>query len=136
MTGSPVVRGTNRTSADLVSESGLELLDVIEDHPSKGSKSYYRPWLSNYLQQLQLGILELSRVVQPESPIAMVVQDSHYKEKLIDLQQIVIEVMGGANRSLTFRLDYPAIQLLSKSNPRARKHLTNRANSESLLVFA
>ena len=134
-TGSPKVRGVARSCEPIHSRSATDLLPAIERHPSKGSRSYYRPWMANYLRSLQAGLLEMHRIVKPDGPICVVVQDSYYKEIHVDMQRIVAETLEAAGRALVARHDYPA------PNPRRQQHngdgsrTVKRPSTESLLVF-
>lgn len=122
-TGSPVVKGALPSEPnDLLSEHGRAALAHISSHPSKGSRSYYLPWMSNYLKQLQDSLLEIDRTVTPSGSICIVVQDSHYKTFHVNLQQIVTEILQASGRPLRHRYDYPA------PNPRTDP-------KETLLVF-
>ena len=134
-TGSPVVKGVAVDNAKLDSRYGRSLLKKIESHPSKGSKPYYFPWMSNYFRSLQRGLHEVARVVANNGAICIIVQDSHYKALHIDLQQFVTQTMESTGRSLRVRQDYEVRRHRAWMNPRARRHLVNRHNSESLLVF-
>ena len=134
-TGSPKVRGIAPSSEPIHSRSATDLLPAIERHPSKGSRSYYRPWMANYLGSLQAGLLETHRIVRPDGVICVVVQDSYYKEIHVDMQGIVAETLEAAGRALVARHDYPA------PNPRRQQHngdgsrSVKRPSTESLLVF-
>ena len=136
-TGSPVVSGvcTKFEYSEIASEYAQSLLDVIEKHPSKGSRRYYLPWMRNYIVGLQAGISEIVRTVHPAGVICIVVQDSYYKAVPISLQRIVIETLSQLGRSLDDRSDFAATTLRSRMNPRSRRHLATRRNTESLLVF-
>ena len=134
-TGSPKVKGVASSSEPIQSHSANDLLRAIEKHTSKGSRSYYRPWMENYLRSLQAGLLETHRTVRPDGAICVVVQDSYYKEIHIDMQGIVVETLAAAGRPAVACHDYPA------PNPRRRQHsgyhsnATKRPSTESLLVF-
>lgn len=134
-TGTPVVRGSNNGNQVLRSDYGHSVLRAIRTHSSKGSVSYYWPWMSNYFSGLQAGLLETARCVQPRSPICVVVQDSHYKEVPVNLQQFVTETLASEGREVEERQDFTVGPLRSRMNPRARFHLSKRNNQESLLVF-
>jgi hypothetical protein len=133
-TGSPVIRGT-KLAGDLQSATGLTLLERVRFHGSKGSEKYYYPWLTKYLVSLQAGLSDLIRVVSTNGPICIIVQDSHYKELHIDLQQIVTEMMNANDKRLESRSNYAVKHHKARMNPRARRHLSDRKNSESLLIF-
>ena len=134
-TGSPKIKGVASSHTPIQSSSASEVLCAIERHPSKGSQSYYHPWMANYLRSLQDGLLETDRIVRPDGAICVVVQDSYYKEIHIDMQRIIAETLAGAGRPVVARHDYPA------PNPR-RRHPSDqpsaaakRPSTESLLVF-
>lgn len=71
-TGSLKVKGVASSCERLRSRSANDLLPAIEGHPSKGSQSYYRPWMANYLHSLQAGLLEMHHVVRSEGIICVV----------------------------------------------------------------
>ena len=135
--GSPVLsrKTASLESGGLISQNGIAIIDAIRNHSSKGSRSYYMPWMHGYLSALQQGLSEIHRTVAPHGTICMVLQDSYYKSLHIDLQRIVTEMLSALGRSLVARHDFPVATLRSRMNPRARRHLDARNNSESLLVF-
>ena len=136
-TGSPVVVNHHSlcNSQTVASNHGAQVLRRIRDHPSKGSRPYYMPWMHGYLKSLQAGLSETVRTVVPDGAICIVVQDSYYKAVHVDLQQIVVEMLNTLGKNLEKRYDYPVTSLRSRMNPRARRHLSIRHNRESLLVF-
>ena len=135
-TGSPVVKGvTDENTKPLISECGIETIDYIRSHPSKGSRSYYLPWIRNYLINLEAGIVEIDRTVDPKGTVCVVVQDSYYKEFLIDLQRIVIETLDSLGRSLLYRHDHPAPNPRAQMDLNTQHHISKRQNTETLLVF-
>ena len=134
-TGSPKVRGVTPSDDPMRSDIASELLEVIEHHSSKGSQSYYHPWMANYLHALQAGLVEADRVVTRDGTICVVMQDSYFKEAHVDMQAIVTEILAASGRVVVSRHDYPA------PNPRRRRaaghasRQTKRPCTESLLVF-
>jgi DNA modification methylase len=131
--GTPVVSGYVRRHG--ASPYARSLIEQVANHPTKGSAHYYAPWLSKYVSSIEASIDEISRVVKTHGSIAVVVQDSYYKELRIDLQKVFIELMAMHNRPLRIRQDHPAKALLSNMHPFARRHTPKRNNTESLLVF-
>ena len=134
-TGSPKVKGVASSCEPLQSRSANDLLPAIEGHPSKGSRSYYRPWMANYLSSLQAGLLETHRVVRPDGVMCVVVQDSYYKEIHIDMQRIVAETLEAAGHPLGERHDYPAPNPRRQQHNGDGSHTAKRPSTESLLVF-
>ena len=134
--GTPLVSGTFRGDLDaLTSECAVTTIARVAKHQSKASPTYYRSWLGNYLYQLDSGTTEMDRIVARDGTICVVVQDSYYKEILIDLQRIVVETLTSLGRTLYARHDYSVRQLRSRMNPRARRHTRDRNQRETLLVF-
>lgn len=135
--GSPVVRGVDQAQHPRYHESPTiaDILDFVLKHDSHGSKNYYYPWLKNYISKLYSSIFELDRIVIAGGPIAIVAQDSYYKSKHIDLQRIIIDMFEQSGRELHLRENFSANRLRSRMNPKARKHMVNRKNTESLMIF-
>lgn len=134
-TGTTVVMSAPTVTNELRSGFARQLLANIRAHESKGSAGYYYPWMKKYLQSLEKGLLETARVVAPSGRIAIVVQDSHYKELSVDLQKIVTETLVSECRNLIAREDFVVRHHRARMNPRALRHLASRRNIESLLVF-
>lgn len=135
-TGSPVIDRLQALACDPRSTYALDLLEAIRTHSSKGSRSYYYPWMQRYIVSLQAGLVETARVVVDKGTIAIVVQDSYYKEVPVDLQRIVIDVFVAEGRKLIDRHDFAVRHHRVQMNPRAQRHLATRNNAESLLVFS
>ena len=137
ITGTITVKGSSPSlPCTLTSPYARRLLAAIGSHSSKASRSYYLPWMSNYLHSLQAGLREVHRTVKAHCPICIVVQDSYYKEIRVDMQQIVVDMLAASGRRVARRFDYDA------PNPRRRSVLLSAvsgdisANVETLLVFS
>ena len=136
-TGSPTVKRSRRSDgSNLMSGCGKIVLEAVEAHSSKGSRSYYLPWMANYLEALQGGLQELDRTVKEKCPICIVVQDSYYKEVAIPMQRIVIEMMSGVGRDVRARYDYPAPNPRRQSAEAEPASGNTPGNVETLLVFS
>lgn len=135
-TGTPRVKGIAPPASELRSTIGNQLVRDVLSHSSHGSSNYYGPWLRNYLHSLQASLERIHRAVSPQGRIAIVVQDSFYKALHIDLHEIVTETLVDLGRTGQTREDHSARHLFSRINPAAQRHLRNRANCESLLVFS
>jgi hypothetical protein len=135
-TGTPVVKGSIRYGIGPRSQAAAATLAGVGKHTSHGSANYYVPWLSNYFGDLDRSLACICDNVRAGGPIAILVQDSHYKTLKIDMQTIVVEMMAASGRSLAFREDYPVRHSMARMNPAARLHLADRTNVESLLVFS
>ena len=134
-TGSPTVYGDRASVEDVRSKRGRELLCAIRSHESKGSQSYYFPWMTNYLMSLQDGLKEIDRAVVKGGVICVVVQDSYYKELHVDLQEMVAEMFAETGRAMWRRHDYAAPSPRRGSGSEKRCEDRRTSCRESLLVF-
>ena len=134
-TGSPVVRGQPaRDDHHIGSAYARRTLAHISSHASKGSQSYYLPWMRNYLNHLQAGIFEIDRVVTAGGTVGIVVQDSYYKGFHVNLQRIVVEMLASRGRTLSCRYDNPAYAPYRKTQ-RANDRGSKRPHTETVLIF-
>ena len=134
-TGSPTVDGARSRVAEVRSKSGRDVLSAIESHESKGSLSYYMPWMTNYLTSLQSGLEEIDRVVRSDGAVCVVVQDSYYKEVHVDLQRIVAEMFVELGRPVSYRHDYSAPNPRRGSDSQGKEGVARVCSRESLLVL-
>ena len=134
-TGSPVVRGqTGRDDHHIESPYARRTLAHIKSHPSKGSQSYYLPWMRNYLHHLEAGILEIDRVVTADGTVGIVVQDSYYKDFHVNLQRIVVETLASRGRTLSCRYDNLA-HTPHRKTQRASDRGSKHPHTETVLIF-
>ena len=134
-TGSPTVDGPRSSAATVRSPYGRNVLAAIEHHESKGSSTYYLPWMTNYLTSLQDGLLEIHRTVRGNGIIGLVLQDSYYKEVHIDLQRVVTEILLELNWPEPSRHDYPARSRRRRSSSERKEGAAKATTEETLLVF-
>lgn len=134
-TGTPIVRDTSKAVPNTLSTRAVDLIRDVATHGSHGSASYYGPWLKNYLVELDQTLRAVDDAVTDEGTIALVVQDSYYKEIRIDLQSLVGDSLETRGWKLIDRHDFAVTRSLASMNSRSRAHLIKRQNTESLLVF-
>lgn len=129
---------TPRTFSSISSRSptARKLLRDIAAHKSKAASTYYLRYFANYFGALEQSLAELDRVVKPTGSIAIVVQDSYFKDIHIDLQQYVAEILGETGRCERFRLDFNVPRNLARMNPFARPYSKPIKTQESLLIFS
>ncbi|MDH4378379.1 MAG: DNA methyltransferase [Vampirovibrionales bacterium] len=97
MTGTPRVRKETFSANENLPFSVKELLEAIETHPSKASKSYYLKTYHQFFNDMYLSFEELHRVIKPQGSLCVVVQDSFYKDvhvKLPALLEAILETIG------------------------------------------
>jgi hypothetical protein len=111
------------------------LLRNIHAHPSKASRSYYYKTHIAYFYQLTHALAELRRIVSKRGSVALVVQDSYYKDIHNDLPKIVIEMAEIRGLNLTFRTDFQVKRTIAIVNQGARVYRRDPHATESVLIF-
>lgn len=110
-------------------------LNMVYEHPSKASQSYYYKNHYKYFESLHSSIAELARVLKPKGTCVLVVQDSYYKDIHNDVPTIVTEMADHVGMTLHRREDFTSNRSMVSMNQRARKYLSSRKNMESVLCF-
>jgi hypothetical protein len=112
-----------------------KLLCDIEDHPSRASKTYYLKWATQYFESLYKSLREIDRVLRPDSPCAIVLQSSYYKEIKIDLPQIVCEMASAMKWKFGEQSSFTRKNTMVSVNPRAKVYRDHTDAEESVLVY-
>jgi SAM-dependent methyltransferase len=136
MVGTPTIA---TSTPQVVPEWGLSatsLIESISTHSSHASGTYYRKYFVQYFDALWKSLKELRRVVRPEGPAVIVVQDSYYKELHIDLPRIVHEMADGLGWSATCREDFAIGRTKAAIHPGARSWRSSFSATESVLLFS
>jgi DNA modification methylase len=114
----------------------IKFLDKLYKHPSQASKTYYYKTHLQYFSSLKQSIDEIARVLKPGAHGIIVVQDSYYKEIHNDVAKITIDMADLSGLRLVHRKDFQKSNSMSVINTRARKYLSERNSSETVLVFS
>lgn len=110
------------------------VLETIEKHESKASKSYYYKIFYQYFCMLHNSLTEIDRVLKPHSKCVLVVQNSYYKNLLIDLAEIIIEIVFNLNWKLNERFSYKK-NTLANISKRNKLYRDSSNVEEIVLIF-
>ncbi len=135
LTGTSTVE---RTSVPVDSRWGrkcTKFLEALYDHPSKASKAYYFKNHIQYFRSLFCSISEIARILSKEGSCVLVVQDSRYKEIHNDVPAIVCEMAAQCGLGLVRREDFPTGRTMALLNKKAKKYISQRVTTESVLCF-
>jgi hypothetical protein len=135
MLGSPLTRKDSRSTDPGWGPTALEFLDTVKRHPSKASSTYYFRYFEGYLRGLHDVLARLDRVTRRDGMIALVVQDSYYKEEQFDLPTIVTE-MGRSLGRCSERLNFRVATTKAAIHPGARAYRSSFGAVESLVVLS
>ncbi|MFM0329205.1 hypothetical protein [Paraburkholderia strydomiana] len=113
----------------------LNFLDALYQHSSKASKTYYFKNHVQYFRSLHTSLQEIARVLEPQAPCVLVVQDSYYKQIRNDIAQITCEMAANVGLQLRRQQHFSATRSMVGVNQQAKKYLQKRTNIESVLCF-
>ena len=136
MLGTPITTGIDTPAPDATwGNTCLATLRNIRAHTSKASKTYYSRFYSQYFAGLRASLLDIDRVCRRTARIALVVQDSYYKDVPVRLGEIVTEMGTLQGWHLSETKSFPVKTPLVRINSKARHHLPTRSLSEHALFF-
>ena len=112
------------------------LLADVSAHTSRASSTYYRKWLAQYLDGYLSSLTNVAALVDTDATIALVVQDSYYKDHHIDLAAITTEFAASLGWLPVGRFDFSAPRSMARINKKIRPYRDSFESTETLLVFA
>lgn len=108
MIGTTVVnQNVNYDEIQYLPEYCLNLLEQIQNHPSKASKSYYFKTYANYFVLVYKSLSEIKRILKPGGQCVLIVQDSYYKDILVSLQRVYTEMLESLDFKFVDVYEYP-----------------------------
>jgi DNA modification methylase len=135
MIGTPTRDGTFARSDRRWGDTATGFLSQVADHASHASSGYYLSFFSQYFAGMWGSLAEIGRVVGPDRPIVLVVQDSYYKEVHADIPAVMGEMADSLGWNALGRLDF---EVKSKANINAatRKYRSAAPATEAVMVFS
>lgn len=133
--GNPTVPKTYRSGTDRLTPTAKLFLKEVKSHPSKASKGYYYRYFETYFDMLERSLAEMHRVVRPGGSTFLVVQDSYYKEVLLDLPKVASEMAEAKGWVHAQRFDFPVGRTMAVVNPRVRAYRQDFGAIESVLLL-
>jgi len=113
----------------------ISFLRQVRDHSSKASKSYYLKNHMDYFDKIERSLDMLSSSVKRGGIVALVAQDSFYKEIHNPLPDIFVEMGLCKGLRLFDRRDFSAPRSMSGINKGVRLYREHRRPTESVLLF-
>jgi hypothetical protein len=134
--GSTCISGGSYDTPALWGRTCLALLRKIRNHSSKASAGYYFKNFVQYFRDAEAILREYLRVLKPNSPCVIVLQDSWYKDVHVPLTKIYCEMAEslGAVRVEVVRTDQVRNHM-GLINTRARKYEKGVLKEHVLLFY-
>lgn len=136
MIGAPIIANQVPNIQTGWGNSCLTFLEAVQIHSSKASSTYY---YKNYLQYFDLifhSFEEINRTLFNGKYCVLVAQNSYYKDVLLDLPSIFIEMGNSIGWKLSSRSDFAVKNSMANANHRAKKYRNSAKTTESILLFS
>lgn len=134
--GVPIVRERSRpTVPDSWPESVKQTLVSIREHNSKASDSYYYKTYHQYFSDAMQALNSIRLSLKREATVALVLQDSYYKEIHIDLPNLYVSMGSTCGLRGNIACDTPVRTVLSSINPGTKAYRKNWAYRESVVLL-
>jgi TATA-binding protein-associated factor Taf7 len=110
-------------------------LEAVHNHSSKASSTYYFKNLLQYFDLIFRSFNEINRTLSDGKHCVLVAQNSYYKDILIDLPTIFIEMGDSIGWRFSHRSDFDVKHSMVDANHRAKKYRASAKVVESVLLF-
>lgn len=115
-------------------KSCLDFLNNVKNHESRASSTYYYKNHTQYFNSMYLSLVEIYRVMKPNSKFILVVQNSYYKEFLNNIAKYLTEMSLDIGFKLVEQRDFP-IRSISNINKNSIKYKNLKENFESIIIL-
>jgi hypothetical protein len=115
--------------------SAERLIEAIRTHPSYASESYYVKGFRYYFEDMAVALERFNEWLSLSGVLVIVVQNTYYKEILVPVADILIEMAEASGFKLQERRDFKVKTALSRLSPFSRKSTPKHELSESVLLF-
>ncbi|WP_017756784.1 DNA methyltransferase [Calidifontibacillus oryziterrae] len=134
MIGTPTISRLIGEPHEMWGKSANNILELISKHESKASKLYYYKVYFQYFSSIYSSLEEINRVLKPNSYCVFVVQNSYYKDILVDLSKVFIDMTQQFSWVLDNKFAYKknTIAGIHKNNNKYRK---SSKVDETVLIF-
>lgn len=135
LTGSSTVPKKNVEGKVEWGDTCLAFLEQLKNHPSKASQTYYLKNHTQYFDSLYKSLAEISRVLSPNAPCVLVIQNSYYKEIRNNVALIIEEMTKNMGLELNHQADFIAARSMVDLNKKSKQYLEKRQTVESVLIL-
>jgi hypothetical protein len=135
MLGTTTVPRSLAVSSGILGTTAVETLDRVSKHPSRASSTYYWKWLAQYLCGYAASFHEVAAVMASDSVLALVVQDSYYKDVHIDLPVITAQLADINGWRVIRQFDFGVSRTMASMNTRSRRYRNDFSAVERVLVM-
>lgn len=134
MIGSPTIHLNAQSVLFENLQYSNNLLEHIKKHYSKAAESYYYKTYKQYFVEMYDSVVEIKRCLKKDGKAFLVVQNSWFKDILIDVPEAIIE-MAEVLGMKAQRQDYCVKNNMVYINTRSRGYLEDKKAVESVVII-
>jgi len=112
-----------------------ELLETVRHHNSYAAENYYEPIYRQYFQGMAASIKEIGRVCKSHSKVALVIQDSWFKNVHIDLAKMLRGMAELQGWMFIGQKDFQNSRSMAQLNSKAHELARTTKPIESVLLL-
>lgn len=136
MIGTPTI---GNIPLDQISEinsiTAQRVLRKIHSHDSKAAKTYYYKTYYQYFISMQKSVNEINRVLSNNGIVMLVIQDSYFKDILVNVSQCIKEMFYNFGYQRVFSKSFKASNNMRYINTKSRQYNNNTSVDEKFIVL-
>jgi DNA modification methylase len=133
--GAPVVHKIRPQLKDDWGETCIQTLNLIKNHYSKASNTYYFKTYLQYFDSIYTSLVDINRVLKNNGTCVLVVQNSFYKDLLVDLKKIIIEMTRNLGWDLVECYEFLSANNMVGINVRSRDYRNDSETKEVAIIL-
>lgn len=134
MIGTTMVSHFDPVELELLGPTCVSFLNSIAKHQSRASSTYYLPNLAQYFGAIRRSLEEIFRVLRPSGRLAIVVQDSWYKDLRIPVTKIFVEELTRLGMRSIQEVRFMKRNTMRSLNGSSRAYGSPLTETESVIV--
>jgi DNA modification methylase len=135
ITGTPTIYNKSILANKLWGDTCLGFISSVSKHESKASRTYYLDYYLQYFHNMYQSAEEITRVCKPDAMLAIVTQDSYYKDVHVNLSSIVEDFFTINGWEQTTKQPFITEQTMTKFNKETKKYRKTTEATETVSIF-
>ncbi len=134
--GSVIVRGRLVKEGHSLPGECETILEKVEKHPSKGSRSYYVKFIRNYLRSMYEALKSITVASREDARLVLVAQESWYKDFLLPTTTLLAQMLESEGWWRESEWRFKVGSTLGLLNPYFRNWRKDSKLRESVMLFS
>lgn len=120
---------------EINSITARHVLRKIYSHETKAAKTYYYKTYFQYFDSMQSSVSEIDRVLANNGIVMLVIQDSYFKNILVNVSQCIREMFYSLGYKHVYSKGFKASNNMRYINTKSRQYNSNTSVDEKFIVL-